>query len=69
MAVTIYGKPGCPYTDAAMQDFDKKGIEYAYVDVKANAEDLATMLKHSGGARKVPVIVEGDMVTVGFGGS
>jgi len=26
------------------------------------------MLKYSGGARKVPVIVEGDQVTIGFEG-
>ena len=29
---------------------------------------LETMLKHSNGMRKVPVIVEGDAVTIGFEG-
>jgi glutaredoxin len=29
---------------------------------------LDTMLKHSKGARKVPVIVEGENVTIGFDG-
>jgi hypothetical protein len=29
---------------------------------------LDTMLKHSGGARKIPVIVEGENVTIGFDG-
>jgi glutaredoxin len=27
------------------------------------------LLKRSGGQRKVPVIVEGDKVTIGYGGS
>jgi len=27
------------------------------------------MLKHSGGRREVPVIVDGEKVSVGFGGS
>ena len=30
---------------------------------------MAEMLEHSGGAREVPVIVEGDDVKIGFGGS
>jgi len=37
--------------------------------VKASPQNLEAMLKISGGARKVPVIVEGEKVTVGFGGS
>jgi hypothetical protein len=27
------------------------------------------MLKHSGGVRKVPVILEGSKVTIGYGGT
>jgi hypothetical protein len=37
--------------------------------VKADKANLDEMLKHSGGQRKVPVIVEGEKVTVGYGGS
>ena len=29
---------------------------------------MDTMLKHSNGARKVPIIVEGEKVTIGFDG-
>jgi len=36
--------------------------------VVKNAEHFDTMLKHSNGARKVPVIVEGETVTIGFEG-
>jgi hypothetical protein len=32
------------------------------------ARHLETMLKHSNGTRKVPVIVEGETVTIGFDG-
>ena len=39
-----------------------------YHDVISDANKLDTMLKHSDGARKVPVIVEGDDVTIGFDG-
>ncbi len=40
-----------------------------YRDVKKSGADLAEMLKHTGGARRVPVIVEGGRVTTGYGGS
>jgi glutaredoxin len=37
--------------------------------VKADAIKLDEMLKFSKGARKVPVIVEGDRVSIGYEGS
>ena len=43
--------------------------EADYFDVKVDAAKLDEMLKYSKGQRNVPVIVEGDTVTVGYGGS
>lgn len=40
-----------------------------YVDVKSDPEKLQDMLKRSGGKRQVPVIVDGDRVTIGYGGT
>jgi len=37
--------------------------------VKKVKADLDTMLRHSKGQRKVPVIVEDGQVTIGFGGT
>jgi len=37
--------------------------------VKKNAVDLQRMLGYSKGRREVPVIVEDDKVTIGYGGS
>jgi len=37
--------------------------------VKADSNGLKEMIKHTGGARKVPVIVEGGKVTIGYGGT
>jgi hypothetical protein len=36
--------------------------------VVKNAGHFEAMLKHSNGTRKVPVIVEGETVTIGFEG-
>lgn len=40
-----------------------------YVNVKKDAAGLAAMLVHSHGQRRVPVIVEGGRVTIGYGGT
>ena len=40
-----------------------------YINVKKSAADLQRMLEYSQGRRAVPVIVEGDRVTIGFGGT
>jgi hypothetical protein len=39
------------------------------VNVKKHPADLQRMLGYSGGRRAVPVIVEGEQVTIGFGGT
>lgn len=66
--VTIFGKDTCPYTQAARDDYARRGITFSYVNVKKNAADLDRMLAFSGGRREVPVIVDGDRVTIGFAG-
>lgn len=40
-----------------------------YVDVQADPSKLEEMLKYSSGSRKVPVIVEGGRVIIGYGGT
>ena len=66
--VTIYVEPGCPFSMAAKEDLARRGIAYREVDVTASREALEEMLRITGGERMVPVIVEGDKVTLGFGG-
>jgi glutaredoxin 3 len=66
--VTIFGKDSCPYTTAARDDYSSRDVPFEYVNVKKNPSRLAEMLRHSGGRRAVPVIVEGAVVTIGFDG-
>jgi len=67
--VVIYGKDTCPYTQAARDDYARRGEAVEYVNVKKNAAGLERMLQYSGGRRAVPVIVEDGTVTIGFGGT
>jgi len=67
-SVTIYTKPGCPFCMAAKADLKLKGVAYTEYNVKADAQRLEEMLQLNGGQRKVPTIVDGERVTVGFAG-
>lgn len=64
--IIIFGKAEWPYTTKARADFGEKA---EYFDVQLDSKKLDEMLKYSNGVKKVPVIVEGDKVIVGYGGT
>ena len=64
----IYGKDAWPFTRAAREAFAKEGRQFEYINVIKEPDQLETMLQYSKGSRKVPVIVEGENVTIGFEG-
>ena len=64
--VIIFGKAGWPYTSRARSAFGETAV---YYDVHSDPGKLEEMLEYSKGAREVPVIVEGDKVTLGYGGT
>ncbi|MBU1744691.1 MAG: glutaredoxin family protein [Proteobacteria bacterium] len=66
--IIIYTTPRCPFCKAAKEDLDRKGIKYKEIDVSKDAEELEKMVRISG-KRLVPVMVDGENVTVGFGGT
>lgn len=63
--IVIYGKSGCPYTTKAREAYQ----DHAYYDVKKDPRKMEEMLDLTKGQRKVPVIVVGEKVTVGYDGS
>ena len=67
--VLIFGKDTCPYTQAARDHYAGRKVPFEYFNVKTQPDAMKRMLEHSRGQRKVPVIVEGDTVTIGFGGT
>ena len=64
--VIIFGKAGWPYTEKARLAY---GENAEYYDVQSDSTKLEEMLKLSGGVKSVPVIIEGEKVTVGYGGT
>jgi glutaredoxin len=69
VSVVIYGKDSCPYTADAVASHRAKGAAVDYVNVQRDPAALERMLALTGGARRVPVIVEAGAVTIGFGGT
>jgi len=68
-SIFLYGKDSCPYSVSAKEDFAKRKVPYRYRDVKRDDKALQEMLQLTGGGREVPVIVEGSLIKIGFGGT
>ena len=68
-SVVIYGKKTCPHTMKALEVYERKGYIVEYIDVIEDEYYLDEMLTLSQGKRAVPVIVEGEKVSIGFGGT
>jgi len=67
--VQIFGKDTCPYTQAARDHYSSLAVPFEYINVRKNAAELERMLALTHGKRQVPVIVDGDKVTIGYGGT
>ena len=58
----IYGKPTCPHTRRAREALPRA----QFIDVLAAPEAMEEMLRLSGGVRRIPVIVQGESVSIGY---
>jgi glutaredoxin 3 len=63
--IIIYGTNTCPFCNQARAAYGDRAV---YINVDADPEKLKEMLALTVGRRQVPVIVEGNKVSVGFAG-
>ena len=66
--LVIYTRPDCTYSDALLHDLRKDGVEYRQVDLEEHPELVGELERLTGGERVTPVMVEGDLVIVGYHG-
>jgi len=67
--IELYTRVGCPYSEAAREDLEWRGIDFVEYDVEKDEEARRRMLELTGGNRTVPVIFEeGKPVQVGWMG-
>ena len=66
--IVMYTHPDCSYSDAARDELLQNDISFREVDLNVTPEAWQEVERLTGGERITPVIVEGDLVTVGFHG-
>ena len=67
--IHLYTTTGCPYSEAAREDLEWRGVDFVEYDVEKDREAYERMLEITGGSRTVPVIFEaGKPPTVGWQG-
>ncbi len=67
--VELYTTVGCPYSEAAREDLEWRGVDFIEYDVEEDEEARGRMLELTGGTRTVPVISEeGKPVQIGWMG-
>jgi glutaredoxin 3 len=67
--IELYTTSGCPYSEAAREDLDWRGVDFVEYDVEKDQQARERMLELTGGTRTVPVISEeGKPVQIGWMG-
>lgn len=67
--VELYTTSGCPYSEAAREDLEWRGVDFVEHDVEKDSVAHERMLQLTGGNRTVPVIFEeGKPVQIGWMG-
>jgi glutaredoxin 3 len=56
--IELYTTAGCPYSEAAREDLEWRGVDFIEYDVEWDEEARRRMLELTGGNRTVPVIFE-----------
>jgi glutaredoxin 3 len=67
--IELYTTVSCPYSEAAREDLEWRGVDFIEYDVEEDPEARGRMLELTGGTRTVPVILEeGKPVQIGWMG-
>jgi len=67
--IELYTTAGCPYSEAAREDLEWRGMDFIEYDVEKDQEARGRMLELTGGNRTVPVIFEeGKTIQIGWMG-
>jgi len=64
MAVTLYTRTDCPFSEAIKRMLDDIGTVYVEIDVEREPRRIPELMKLTGGTRIVPVIVDRDGIKV-----
>lgn len=63
----VFVASGCPHCDALLADLDRRRVSYRAVDLRTHPEAVAELAGYTR-ERRVPVVVDHEVVSIGFGG-
>ena len=66
--LVVYTHPGCGHSAALKHELAEQQVEYEEVNLELHPEEWTKVEELTGGERITPVSVEGDLVTMGYGG-
>lgn len=66
--IIIYTHPDCDASAEAKAEFQRDAISFKEIDVTVVPGAIGELVALTGGERITPVIVDGEMVIVGYGG-
>ncbi|MEW6185584.1 MAG: glutaredoxin domain-containing protein [Thermodesulfobacteriota bacterium] len=66
--VIIYGKDSCPFTRRARDAFTAQGRDVLFYNLPDHPEKMAEFLSHSPEG-KIPLVIDKDIVCIGFEGT
>jgi glutaredoxin 3 len=66
--VLLYTTTGCPFCEAKRQELAARGAPWREVNLSAQPEAIAELLKLTRGRRIVPVLVDGARIEIAPGG-
>ncbi len=58
--ITMYGADWCGDCRRTKQYLAKNEIAYTWVDVEANPDEIAAVMRYNGGRKNIPVVVFAD---------
>jgi glutaredoxin len=66
--IVLYTHPDCSFSAALKEELDAAGADYEEIDLARQPDKWADLEALTGGERITPVMIEGDVVSVGFHG-
>ncbi|GMR02387.1 MAG: mycoredoxin [Acidimicrobiia bacterium] len=55
--ITMYGAQWCGDCRRAKRYLETNDIPYSWIDLEANPDEIATVMKYNGGRKSIPVVV------------
>ena len=62
--IRLYVKTGCPYCAAKRREFQERGLQFTEINVFERPDAVPELLRLTHGERLVPVIVQGQRVSI-----